>query len=80
MSAKKPKGLKLLDLWHDTENKSNLILTVESDGEAWANMGGEDALLDADQLDKLAVRCKEMAAYLRALPKSVTKKAKWEDV
>lgn len=78
---KQPKGLKLFD--RDESDGVHLELTFcldEYPGTAIIEVGASTGSYDAEQLDKLAGRLVEFSAYLRSLPKSQTKKPKWEDL
>lgn len=86
---KKPKGLKLFDQdLKGGEQGGGLQLTKNNpDLDEWRRpdntvcVDGEWVFLNADQLDKLAERCKAWAKYLRAQKnvKPVPPK-KWEDL
>lgn len=83
---KQPKGLKLFDR---EESDNNDLTAVIADGNnaydaipgcAIIDVSVGGGAFDADQLDKLAERCKAFSKYLRSLPKAAIKKPKWEDL
>lgn len=78
----KPKGLKLVD--REFETPTDFLLSDSHDHFDTPPVGcvivTAETYLDADQLDKLASRCKEWAKYLRSQKGKKPVQKKWEDL